>query len=90
MTDDWKPIKAAEFKAARAWLTALGLTQRELARRTGYAPETINWFLKGMTPPARNGEDRAIKPWVWLRWKRACGDVAAEIGGRKKGEVFGW
>lgn len=80
---------------ATAWRIRLGFTAAELAERTGYTEITIYWFERGETPPKRNAkggnsDDRAIKPWVWCRWQRACGDVDAEINGRKAGEKFKW
>jgi len=79
-----------EHERARKWLERNELTQRELAERTGYTAMSINWFLKGFNPP-RNGQKGApISEWVWQRWKRTCGDVDAEMHGRRKGEKFDW
>lgn len=84
-----------EHERAKAWARRLELTQAQVAERTGYAPGAVFWFFAGKTPPQRNaksgnGEDREIKEWVWKRFKRACGDVDAEINGRKQGERFDW
>lgn len=84
-----------EHAKAKAWAARHGFTQKEVADLTGYAPGAVFWFFKGLTPPQRNAKsgneaDRQIKPWVWMRFKRACGDVDAEINGRKKGERFDW
>lgn len=80
---------------SKAWRLRLGLTAAQLAERTGYTEITIYWFERGETPPKRNAkggneEDRRIKDWVWLRWQNACGNIAAEINGRKAGEKFKW
>lgn len=84
-----------EFNKAKAWRETLGLTPEQLAEKIGYTRMSIYWFERGETPPNRNaksgnGNDRTHKPWVWMRYKRACGDYDAEINGRKKGEKFKW
>jgi len=84
-----------EHEKARAWRVRLGLSPEELAEHIGYTRMSIYWFERGQTPPNRNAKsgnaaDRAIKPWVWLRYKRACGDLDAQIRGRKKGVRFDW
>jgi DNA-binding XRE family transcriptional regulator len=72
---------------ARAWRERLGLTREQLGERIGYAPETIYWMERGVTPP-RVGKNPSepVKPWVWLRYQRACQGLDAEIGGR----AFQW
>ena len=82
---------------ARAWRVARGLTQKQLADLTGYAEMAIYWFERGQVPPrtrkhpsGSNADDREIREWVWKRWQRACGDVDAELVGRKAGETFSW
>jgi transcriptional regulator with XRE-family HTH domain len=85
----------SEHEQARAWRERIGLTAEQLADRTGYTRQAIYWFERGETPPMRNAKsgnaaDRRHKPWVWLRYKRACGDVDAEMFGRKKGAAFSW
>ncbi len=83
-----------EHAKAVDWLNRCGLDRNRLAELTGYSAITIWWFLQGKVPPKRNeksgGTSRKVKPWVWLRWKRACGDVDAEINGRKPGQRFDW
>jgi DNA-binding XRE family transcriptional regulator len=73
---------------ARAWREELGLTRAALAEKIGYAPETIYWFERFETPPGRAGKKKPqpIKPWVWLRYQRACEGLQREIEGR----VFKW
>ena len=83
------------YQKAKAWRIRLGLTTEQLADATGYTAITIYWFERGITPPQRNAKsgnnaDRAHKDWVWTRYMRACGDVDAEMLGRKKGEKFAW
>ena len=82
---------------SKAWRVARGLSQKQLAELTGYTEITIYWFERGETPPrtkahsaGSNAGDRRIKEWVWRRWQRACGDVDAELVGRKAGEKFAW
>ena len=81
-----------EHEALVAWLDKNGLSLTELSERTGYAYQTVWWFTQGKTPPKRNADekDRRIKDWVWLRFKRACGDVDATLNGRNKGDEFAW
>lgn len=79
-----------EQDKARKWLAKNGLTQRELAVRTGYTALTVNWALKGINPPRNGTSKQPIAPWVWQRFKATCGDVDAEINGRKAGEKFEW
>jgi hypothetical protein len=83
------------YQKAKAWRTKRELTCKQLAELTGYTEITIYWFERGVTPPQRNGKsgnaaDRGHKDWVFQRYKRACGDVDAELVGRKKGEHFDW
>lgn len=73
----------------------MGLTQDQLAQATGYTAISIYWFERGETPPQRNAkggnpENRDIKDWVFLRYQNACGNVDAEMFGRKQGEKFKW
>ena len=71
-------------KAARLWRERLGYTRDQLAELIGYAPETIFWFEKGTTPPGRGAKgNEPIKPWVWLRYQRACQGLDAEVNGVK-------
>lgn len=84
-----------EHKRAKAWRERTGLTPDQLAEHIGYTRMSIYWFERGETPPNRNAKsgnanDRAHKPWVWLRYKRACGDLDAEMFGRRKGARFDW
>lgn len=73
---------------ARAWREKHNLTRQALAERIGYAPETIYWMELGKTPPGRSGRKTAgpVKPWVWLRYQRACQGLDAEL----KGVKFTW
>lgn len=85
----------SEHQKARAWRERVGLSPEQLAEHIGYTRQAIYWFERGETPPNRNAKsgnaaDRAHKPWVWLRYRRACGDLDAEMFGRKKGQVFAW
>jgi len=83
-----------EHTRAAAWAERSNLDRDRLAELTGYAALTIYWFFRGETPPHRNAKSgsksRKTKAWVWLRFKRACGDVDAEINGRKAGQRFDW
>lgn len=84
-----------EHQKARAWRESLGLSAEQLAEQIGYTRMSIYWFERGETPPNRNAKsgnaaDREIKPWVLLRYRRACGDLDAQLRGRKKGKEFAW
>lgn len=90
---DWKPrvkvVPRAWINRAIVWRERHGLTRFQLARAIGYAPETIYWAEKGQTPPGRAGKraPQPIKPWVWLRYQRACQGLDAELNGGRK---FTW
>lgn len=84
-TLSWAPVPEKVIAAARNWREQSGLTRGELARLIGYARETIYWMELGKTPPGRAGKKKpqAIKPWVWMRYQRACQGLDAEIRGVK-------
>lgn len=72
------------FDQARAWREKHGWTRQQLAELIGYSPEAIYWAERGMAPPGRGiSSDRRVKPWVWLRYQRACQGLDAEIRGVK-------
>ena len=73
---------------ARAWREKHKLTRADLATKIGYAPETIYWMERGETPPGRAGKKKPqpVKPWVWLRYQRACQGLDADL----KGIKFNW
>lgn len=84
-----------EHSKARAWRIRNGMTPDQLAELTGYTRASIYWFERGETPPLRNAkggnpDDRKHKPWVLQRYRRACGDLDAEMHGRKRGVKFQW
>lgn len=70
---------------AREWRERLGLTRKQLAEAIGYAEPTILWMERGLTPQGRSGsiKPQPVKPWVWLRYQRACQGLDAEIRGVK-------
>ena len=69
---------------ARQWRERNGWTRGELAKLIGYAPETLYWMERGVTPPGRGQEKSgSIKPWVWLRYQRACQGLDAEVNGMR-------
>lgn len=80
-----------EFEKMKRWRErnfGEGLAGRvKLAELTGYAPETLYWFERGINPP-RGGKrtQTPIADWVWQRFKRACQGVQAEFDGKR----FGW
>ena len=84
-----------EFDRAQEWRIRNELTIARLAEAIGYSPEALYLFERRSSAPQPTGRPRQlpdpeIKPWVWLRYKRACGDLDAELNGRKKGKVFSW
>lgn len=88
-------MESGENIQARTWRERNGLTTERLAELVGYTRMSIYWFERGVTPPNRNAKsgnakDREIKPWVWQRYRRACGDIDAVMNGREKGQEFKW
>jgi hypothetical protein len=88
----WRSCHLTEPEQAKAWRERLGLTQQQLAEVTGYSRESVHWFEKGCRPPRPKQDTGGTphEPWVFLRYKRACGDLDAELNGREKGRVFAW
>jgi hypothetical protein len=80
-----------EHKQLNAWMKRNGLDRHVLADMTGWTAQSIYWYCRGTTPAGKNREAGVeIKPWAWNRFRRACGDVDAEMNGRKKGGRFEW
>ena len=77
-----------EGAAARAWRNRHRLTPAELGELVGYSQEAIYAFERAERPAGRRG-DRAIRPWVWLRYKRACAGVDAQLRQRDR-KAFDW
>jgi hypothetical protein len=78
-----------ESQKATRWRVRLNLTPDQLSELTGYSKSAIYWFERGETPPSRKGSATSgdITPWVWQRYKAACGYVDAVV---KSGEKFRW
>lgn len=76
----------SEHERAKRWRERHGLSLAQLADLTGYSELSIRWFEKGQRPPNR-GKNRDVAPWVWRRYKMACGCVAAQIASRRE---FDW
>jgi len=79
-----------EHVKASDWRIRHELSQKELGERIGYNRTTISWFEIGRNAPTPNRKGTRIKAEVWQRYKRACGDLDAELNGRKAGERFDW
>lgn len=80
----------SEFDRAKAWRQSWGFTQNDLGKQLGYSKESIFWFERGLVPPGagkRTPKQRQIREWVWLRYKRACAGLDAELRG---GAAFDW
>ena len=80
-------VSKAEFERARNWRCRRTLTPKQLSDAIGYSVESIYLFERGAVPAGRL---KPIQPWTWLRYKRACGDLDAELFGRAKGKSFAW
>ena len=76
------------YQKARAWRKRHNLTIARLAELTGYGPRAIMWLEKGQSPPGPNRSKPGTVPdWVWLRYKRMCQGVDAEL---RTGQKFEW
>lgn len=74
-----------ERQRAKHWRESHGWTFDALAELTGFGPRIIRWYEIGL-----DTRNLPLKPWLWHRYKRICGDIDAEIHGRKKGKAFDW
>jgi len=79
-----KPI--LEHEKAAAWRRARGLSQAQLGKLTGFSPSAVYWMEKGATANRPGYPSRPVRDWVWLRYRRACQGVDAELNGRQ----FNW
>lgn len=80
-------IPKSEFKKARAWREAHNLTPRQLSDLVGWSVASIWFFENGTTPSAKSQDhDRSLKWWVWMRYKRACAGLDAELRSKKQFE----
>lgn len=86
---------ASEHTKARAWRQRRKLTLKQLADMTGYSVPHICCMEAGLTPKrksnhtagkAQTDRERAIKWFVWRRYKLACAGVEAELSGK----TFAW
>jgi hypothetical protein len=70
--------------AQAAWWrrTVVQLSPDRLAELTGYSPRAIYAFEQGV-----NGKGKPHNPKHWLRYRRACAGVDAELRGRR---AFTW
>lgn len=85
-----------EFGRARDWRIRNEMSPQQLADAIGYSPEVVysherlsGFDIEGAGRP-RHRAVKLPKEWAWLRYKRACGDLDAELNGRKKGRTFSW
>lgn len=90
--------RMTEYKKARAWREARGLSRERLADLTGYAPETIRKYEQGVTPrrswsktnmvqPERPITETPLGEYAWQRYKRVCQAVELEM---RHGSGFEW
>lgn len=88
-------IDPKEFVRAREWRMRNSLTPQQLSDAIGFSPEMVYKHERighpeGAVGRPRQHEATIPKDWAWLRYKRACGDLDAELNGREKGRVFEW
>lgn len=80
-------IPKHEFAGAREWRESHNLTPRQLGDLLGWSVTAIWFFENGATPAAKNpAHDRSIKWYTWLRYRRACQGLDAELRTRRKFE----
>ena len=80
-------MMTSEHERARSWREARGLSRDQLADATGYAPVTVYWMEQGLSPPRPGKKSRAVKPWVFQRFKMACAGVEYRL---RAGKPFNW
>lgn len=86
----------AEFIKARDWRVRNELSINQLSEAVGFSPEVIYAHERQGKPelivgrPRTRKKERAPTEFAWLRYKRVCGDLDAELNGRAKGKVFSW
>ncbi len=73
-----------EPEKAKRWRVARSLSVAQLAEISGYSPEAIYAFEKGIA--RTKGNDR-IAPWAWQRYKNVCAGLDAQI---RSGINFQW
>ena len=90
-------IPKIEFERAREWRLRLGLTPQQLSEAIGFSPEIVYNYERIATPQPdgvrgrpRTRKAGPVNEFAWIRYKRACGDLDAELHGRKKGVTFAW
>ena len=77
---------------AKRWREKTGRSVAELARLTGYSPESIYLFEKGFTYDARGKNarnkirTRKLNEKAWHRYRMACAGVSAALAG----STFNW
>jgi DNA-binding XRE family transcriptional regulator len=80
-----------EHLKAKSWRERHSLTVADLSELTGYSPEAIYCFERGLTASrtragSKKKRDYAPGPIpeeVWFRYKRICQGVQAHLDGRK-------
>lgn len=71
-----------QHEKARRWRKERGLSVKQLAELSGWTPEAIYLFERGIT---HKGEP--VNEWVWLRWKMVCAGIDAQL---RSGVKFDW
>lgn len=78
-----------EIRRARQWRESLNLSTTQLGDHVGLSRLAIDYYEKGHMPPKAD-KVAPIPDRIWFRYKRLCGDLDAQVNGRKKGEAFRW
>ncbi len=78
-----------EIRRARQWRESLNLSTTQLGAHIGLSRLAIDYYEKGHMPP-KAGQVSPIPDIIWHRYRRLCGDLDAQVRGRRKGEVFRW
>lgn len=81
--------KKSEFERAKEWRIRMGYSPRTLGPLIGTTFATIYSFERGKANALAKSKLAPTEE-VWLRYKRSCGDLDAEMNGRKKGVAFDW
>lgn len=82
-------IPTTELRKARLWRESLNLSTAELGAHIGLSRLAIDYYEKGTMPP-KAGKLPVVQERIWFRYRRLCGDLDAQVRGRKKGEQFQW
>lgn len=78
------------YAQAKAWRHARNLTVDQLAELTGYSPEAIRLYERGVSAAQKVGKTSTtskIPEWRWQRYRMICAGAEAQL---QTGNVFNW